>query len=120
MVRYHPFALQIYKDAMSIKLVLLKSNEEVIADVKELVDENDKPIFIVLENAYCCKLVEAPVMLTEGQEESETKYSVQYYPFMPLSAERKISIDPSWVVTIVEPSEMVKQSYEDRMNAQTD
>ena len=49
---------------MSIKLVLLKSNEEVIADVKELVDEDDKPIFIVLENAYCCKLIEAPVMLT--------------------------------------------------------
>ena len=46
---------------MSIKLVLLKSNEEVIADVKELVDENDKPIFIVLENAYCCKLIESPV-----------------------------------------------------------
>ena len=43
---------------MTVKLVLLKSNEEVIADVKELVDENDKPIFIVLENAYCCKLIE--------------------------------------------------------------
>ena len=53
----------LYTDAMSIKLVLLKSNEEVIADVKELVDENDKPIFIVLENPYCCKLIEDPVML---------------------------------------------------------
>jgi|TARA_B100001996_G_scaffold198746_1_gene152150 hypothetical protein len=103
---------------MSIKLVLLKSNEEVIADVKELVDEDDKPIFIVLENAYCCKLIESPVMLTEGKEETETQYSVQYYPFMPLSAERKISIDPSWVVTIVEPSEMVKKSYTDRMEAE--
>ena len=49
---------------MTVKLVLLKSNEEVIADVKELVDENDKPIFVVLENAYCCKLVEDPVLLT--------------------------------------------------------
>jgi len=37
---------------------------------------------------------------------------------MPLSAEKKISIDPSWVVTIVEPSEMVKKSYEDRMNVE--
>ena len=101
---------------MSIKLVLLKSNEEVIADVKELVDEDDKPIFIVLENAYCCKLVEDPVLLTEGNEDTETKYSVQYYPFMPLSDEKKISIDPSWVVAIVEPTEMVKKSYEDRMN----
>ena len=101
---------------MTIKLVLLKSNEEVIADVKELVDENDKPIFIVLENAYCCKLIEDPVLLTEGKEDEETKYSVQYYPFMPLSDEKKISIDPSWVVAIVEPKAMVKESYEARMN----
>ena len=100
---------------MTIKLVLLKSNEEVIADVKELVDENDKPIFVVLENPYCCKLIEEPVMLVEGQEESETKYSVQYYPFMPLSDEKKISIDPSWVVAIVEPKPMVKQSYETKI-----
>ena len=106
---------------MSIKLVLLKSNEEVIADVKELVDEDDKPIFIVLENAYCCKLIEAPVLLAEGKEETgESQYSVQYYPWMPLSAEKKISIDPSWVVTIVEPSEKVKKSYEDRMNGTGD
>ena len=104
---------------MSIKLVLLKSNEEVIADVKELVDENDKPIFIVLENAFCCKLIEEPVLLTEGAEDTETKYSVQYYPFMPLSDEKKISIDPSWVVAIVEPKPMVKQSYEAKMNGTT-
>ena len=106
----------LYTDAMSIKLVLLKSNEEVIADVKELVDENDKPIFVVLENPYCCKLIEDPVLLTEGAEDTETKYSVQYYPFMPLSDEKKISIDPSWVVAIVEPKAMVKESYEARMN----
>ena len=81
-------------------------------DVKELVDENDKPIFIVLENPFCCKLIEDPVMLTEGKEETETKYSVQYYPYMPLSAEKKISIDPSWVVAIVEPKKMVKESYD--------
>ena len=104
---------------MTVKLVLLKSNEEVIADVKELVDENDKPIFIVLENAYCCKLIEDPVLLTEGKEDEETKYSVQYYPFMPLSDEKKISIDPSWVVAIVEPKAMVKESYEARMNGTT-
>ena len=35
---------------------------------------------------------------------------------MPLSDEKKISIDPSWVVAIVEPKAMVKQSYEAKMN----
>ena len=56
------------------------------------------------------------MLLTEGAEDTETKYSVQYYPFMPLSDEKKISIDPSWVVAIVEPKAMVKDSYEARMN----
>ena len=41
---------------------------------------------------------------------------MQYYPFMPLSDEKKISIDPSLVVAIVEPKQMVKESYEARMN----
>ena len=100
---------------MSVKLVLLKSNEEVIADVQELVDENQKVMFMVLTNAYCCKLIEAPQKLTEAKEEKDAQYSVQYYPWMPLSAEKRISIDPSWVVAVVEPCEMVKTSYLDRM-----
>lgn len=104
---------------MTIKLVLLKSNEEVIADVQELVDENDKVMFMVLTNPFCCKLVEAPEMLIEGKESGESRYSVQFFPWMPLSAEKRISIDPSWVVTVVEPSEMVKESYEARMNGTT-
>lgn len=103
---------------MSVKLVLLKSNEEVIADVQELVDENDKVMFLVLTNPFTCKIVEAPEMLVEGVEETEDRYSVQFFPWMPLSKEKRISIDPTWVVTIVEPTEMVKESYEGRMNGQ--
>jgi len=38
---------------------------------------------------------------------------------MPLSKDKRISIDPSWAVTIVEPTEMVKESYEARMNGTT-
>ena len=82
---------------MSVKLVLLKSNEEVIADVQELVDENDKVMFLVLTNPFTCKIVEAPEMLVEGVEETEDRYSVQFFPWMPLSKEKRISIDPTWV-----------------------
>tara|TARA_E500000331_G_C16638700_1_gene447528 strand:+ start:165 stop:482 length:318 start_codon:yes stop_codon:yes gene_type:complete len=99
---------------MTVKLVLLKSNEEVIADVQELVDEDQKVLFMVLTNAYCCKLIESPQMLTEG-DTPQTEYSVQYYPWMPLSADKRISIDPTWVVAVTEPSEMVKTSYLERM-----
>ena len=49
---------------MAIKLLLLKSNEEVIADVQELVDENEKPIFMVLTNPFIVKLVEDCLLYT--------------------------------------------------------
>lgn len=86
--------------------------------MQELVDENDKVMFLVLTNPFTCKIVEAPEMLVEGVEETEDRYSVQFFPWMPLSKEKRISIDPTWVVTIVEPTEMVKESYEGRMNGQ--
>jgi sensor domain CHASE-containing protein len=35
---------------------------------------------------------------------------------MPLSAENRIAIDPSWVVTAVEPLDAVKQSYKEKMD----
>jgi hypothetical protein len=51
---------------MAVKLLLLKSNEEVVADVQELVDENEKPVFIVLTNPFIVKLIENPELLVEG------------------------------------------------------
>ena len=114
----HP--TQLLKSKMTIKLVLLKSNEEVIADVTELVDNDDKTKYIVLGNPYCCKLVENPELLTEDTVEGETTYSVQYYPWMPLTSEKRIPISPDWVVAITEPCEMVMKSYTDRMKEKED
>jgi len=102
---------------MAVKLLLLKSNEEVIADVQELVDENEKPIFIVLTNPFIVKLVENPELLVEGtSSDNKNRYSVKFYQWMPLSAENRVAIDPTWIVTAVEPLEAVKQSYEEKVN----
>jgi hypothetical protein len=102
---------------MTVKLLLLKSNEEVVADVQELVDENDKPMFIVLTNPFIVKLVENPELLVEGQSsDNKNRYSVKFYQWMPLSAENRIAVDPTWVVTAVEPLDAVKESYLEKMN----
>lgn len=102
---------------MTVKLLLLKSNEEVIADVQELVDENEKPVFIVLTNPFIVKLVENPELLVEGTtSDNKNRYSVKFYQWMPLSAENRVAIDPTWIVTAVEPLEAVKQSYEEKVN----
>lgn len=100
---------------MAIKLAVLKSGEDVIADIKELVSDDDKLISLVFSNPFAVKLTVPQLLLEEGATETR-KYDVSVYPWMPLSEDKDIAISPDWVVTIVEPAETLKKSYEDRVN----
>ena len=44
---------------MSIKLALLKSGEQIIADIRELVDQdqNDKVVSLLFSNPYVARLL---------------------------------------------------------------
>jgi hypothetical protein len=97
---------------MSIKLALLKSGEEVIADIKEIVNEDEKLVSFLFSNPCAVKLI-VPQLITE---ENETNYNVSFRSWMPLSAETDIAVNADWVVSIVEPVEMIKKSYEEKMN----
>ena len=98
---------------MSIQLVLLKSGEEVIADVKELRNTNDELISYVFKDPYCIKIKKSQV-LAEG--ENQTKHHLAYYKWMSLTKDNDIIVNKDWVVCITDPLDSVKQSYEERMN----
>ena len=104
---------------MSVKLVMLKSGEDIITDVKELKTEEGvvgyyfhKPLIV---KAY---QPEEPTVLTEdgSSREYESKISVQFYPWIPLSEESRIPCSADWVVTIVEPVQNVKKLYRESLN----
>lgn len=98
---------------MTVKLAVLKSGEDVVADIKELVDDEGNVISLIFSNPVIVKLI-SPQVLLEGEQEHE--YKIAFYPWMPLSFDKNIPIKKDWIVTIVEPVEMVKKSYEERMN----
>jgi len=104
---------------MAIKLAVLKSGENVIADVKQLVDHNDKVMSLVFTNPYVVNLM-TPQILFESDSEEEYEHKVSFYPWLVLSNDKVIEVDPSWVVCVVEPNEMVKTSYETNMNKSVD
>jgi len=104
---------------MSIKLVLLKSNETVITDLKELVDENEKVVSYLFENPYNVSLV-TPTLLFEEDETVETKHQVSFYPWIVLSNDKQMMVNKDWIVSIVEPNEFVRDSYMQRMNTSTE
>jgi len=92
---------------MSVKLLILKSYEDVIADVKEMVS-GDKVVGYVLNNPFL-------VRLEDPTEELPAR--VSYYPYAPLAKDKAIPIPCDWVVSIVEPLDEVKNSYLEKLNA---
>lgn len=102
---------------MTVKLALLKSGEDVIADIREAIsEETNKIVSYIFSDPYVVKLSQ-PQVLMEDSEQPETRaYNISVYPWVPLSDDTDIAINPDWVVTIVEPAATLKKSYEERMN----
>ena len=104
---------------MSVKLVMLKSGEDIITDVKELKSEEGivgyyfhNPLIVQINHP------EKPTVLNEdsSSREYESKISVQFYPWIPLSEESRIPCSADWVVTIVEPVKNLKKLYQERLD----
>ena len=102
---------------MTVKILLLKSGEDVVADVKEMISPDDKVIGYFLTKPCVIKLIPKTIETEEG-ETKET--SISMYPWMPLAKEKDIPLPTDWVVTMVSPIEKVETMYkEDVLNGQT-
>ena len=106
---------------MTVKLLLLKSGEDLIADVQEMVSgEGDEGRVIgYLLNKPCTVKMRDPNLLQEEttEEQKKASFQVSLYPWMPLSADKVIPVPADWVVTIVEPIAKLTEMYiEDVIN----
>tara|TARA_B100000900_G_scaffold181817_1_gene154245 strand:+ start:423 stop:737 length:315 start_codon:yes stop_codon:yes gene_type:complete len=104
---------------MSIKLVVLKSGDQVIADVKELVKED--VIRGILLNKPCKVRTARPVLLTEEENpEDQGNVEVTFAPFILLTDDEDVIIPPDWIVSIVNPLDSVVNLYQEKVNGQVD
>ena len=98
---------------MTVKILLLKSGEDVIADVQEMVSE-EKVIGYFLAKPVGVKLIPKK----SNDEKKET--SISMFPWMPLAKEKAIPLPTDWVVTMVTPIDKIEQMYkEDVLNGET-
>ena len=111
---------------MTVKLVMLKSGEDIIADVKEIKSEEDV-VGYFFHDPLIVKMYspEKPVVLSEESgvesehgttKEISSKVGITFYPWVPLSAENKIPCSADWVITIVEPMQNLKKLYQEKIN----
>ena len=105
---------------MTVKLVMLKSGEDVIADVKEI-KSNEEVIGYYFDNPLLVKMYESenePTVLNESSTTKEyaSKVGITFFPWVPLSKDTRIPCSADWVVTITEPVENLKKLYQERLD----
>ena len=107
---------------MTVKLVMLKSGEDIIADVKEI-KSNEDVIGYYFNDPLIVKMYEPeePTVLSEGStNQYSSKISIVFYPWIPLAAEKKVPCSADWVITIVEPIENLKKLYQEKLDGKQD
>ena len=100
---------------MTIKLLLLKSGEDIIADTTEMTvgEDEDRRVVGYFLNKPCVVKMRYPELLTEQSEGPNKKagYEVSLFPWMPLAVEETIPVVSDWVVTTVDPVIKLRQMY---------
>lgn len=101
---------------MTVKLLLLKSGEDIIADVQEMVsgksEEEIKVIGYFLNKPCIVKMRDSNLLSKENVEEpTKAAFQVSLYPWMPLTSDKVIPIPADWVVTMVEPVAKLTEMY---------
>ena len=97
---------------MSVKLAILQENEQVIAEIKELVDDG-KPVGYLLKDPH--RVVVNQPFLVEKVDD-ETSIQVTLTPWILLTNDQEIVIPNNHVVTIVEPLDSIKEMYLEKIN----
>ena len=101
---------------MSVKLLILKSSEEVISDVKELVlgkDGEERIVGFLLKEPRTLSLSRSTTL---NEENGDERVSIDFIKWQPFSKDTEFQIPADWVVTICEPLENLTAAYEDNLN----
>ena len=100
---------------MTIKLLLLKSGEDMIADISEMAygEDDDRRVVGYYLNKPCVIKMRDPNALDDMSEGRGRKagFEVSLFPWIPLSADEDIPIPADWLVTMVEPTAKLTEMY---------
>ena len=111
---------------MTIKILVLKSGEDVIADIKEMMTSDNQVMGYILTKPCVVKLMSAAPLTAEEDEpstEGSSEVRIRMHPWAPLAKEKQIPLSTDWVVTMFSPVDKVLGMYKKQVlkqNGKTD
>ena len=101
---------------MAIKLAVLKSGEDVIADIREMMvgdedtpDDKKKVVGYYFIKPCGVTLKNKAIDVNESADDS---FELKLFPWCPLAKNDAIPMSTEWVVTLVDPVDKLKEMYE--------
>jgi len=94
---------------MTVKLALLKSGEDIIADVQEMVI-NDKVVGYIFNKPCSIKM---RVREEDTDKEKTDSVKIRLTPWIILTKDTKIPVSLDWVITLVDPIDQLLKMYEE-------
>ena len=95
-----------------IKLVFTRDGDNIICDLQEAVNketgERQAYIMTIPYKVWIIDQPETPVNM-ETFEDQEVK--IRYTPWNPFTVDQKIAITPDYVISVMEPSPSILQTY---------
>lgn len=85
---------------MTVKLAVLKSGEDVIADMSEM----------ILDERVIGYFFDKPCVVKLNQS-SESSYTMSLHPWIPLTKTTRVPVINDWVITIVDPIDRLTEMY---------
>ena len=97
---------------MSIKVAVLQSGDQIVAEIKEIVSE-DKPIAYLFHKPQKVVL-NNQIVLSETKDKSSIEVTLQNW--ILISDEDDVPVSVNQVVTLVDPVSSIKKMYEEKVN----
>ena len=104
---------------MAIKLAVLKSGEDVIADIREMMvgdedtpDDQKKVVGYYFIKPCGVTLKNKAIDVNESADDS---FELKLFPWCPLAKNDAIPMSTEWVVTLVDPVDKLREMYENEV-----
>jgi len=98
---------------MTIKLLILKSGEEMISDINEMAvgEEDDQKVVGYFLRRPCLVKMKNPGVIDQEKNKTKAGFEVSLIPWIALSEEEVIPIPADWLVTMVTPVKQLEKMY---------
>ena len=97
---------------MSVKLAILNNKEQVISDIKELVDDG-KAVGYIMKYPHRV-IIDKPFLVEDLTDDKSVQITLT--PWILLTEDKDIVIPGNHVITLVEPIDSIKEMYLEKIN----